>query len=55
MTLAVPPLDWFDWMPAEPFEAATTRMMSTVALPGPLTASMPLPALKFAELSVRWH
>ena len=38
-------------MPAEPFPAATTRMTSTVALPGPLTASMPLPALKFAELS----
>src|ERR1700722_15927697 len=40
-------------MPAEPFEFATTRMMSTVALPGPLTASMPLPALRLAVLSAR--
>ena len=37
------PLLWFDWMPADPFEATTARMMLTATFPGPLTALMPLP------------
>ena len=38
-------------MPAAPLADMTTRMMLTVTLPGPLNASMPLLALKLAELS----
>ena len=38
-------------MPAEPFKTAVTRWTITVALPGPLAASMPLLPLKLVELS----
>src|ERR1700722_10520869 len=38
-------------MPLEPFDSKTTRIMSTVTLPRPPTALMPLPALKATKLS----
>ena len=38
-------------MPVTPLADATTRMMLAVTLPGPLNASIPLLALKLAELS----
>src|SRR5580704_6613672 len=38
-------------MPVKPFAVTMARMMLTVTLPGPLTALMPLLALRLTELS----